>query len=180
MMGAKISQVQVRWETHYLHGFKVSPDKILTNNKEKNSNFTVGKLARHQVDLHQVIKVDIFRDGTNQHHVPPDPMHWGGHNSSLFLVTAERDMVQQWGSLPGSAILSMPSPEYRSQLVLLFLQARLIRSAPTLHIKRSCQNFLQQSWSDSSPPWPPGTAGEYPLSLANIHRYNLQNPWCRS
>jgi len=59
------------------------------------SDLAVEKPARHQADLHQVIKVDILRDGTNQHHVPPDLMHWGGHDSSLFLVTAERDMVQQ-------------------------------------------------------------------------------------
>lgn len=42
---------------------KLSPNKILTYNKEKNSNFTVEKPTRHQVDLHQVIEVDILRDG---------------------------------------------------------------------------------------------------------------------
>jgi len=70
----------------------------------------------------------------------------------------------------------MPSLEYRSQLVLLFLQARLIRSAPTLHIKRSCQNFPQQSWSDSSPPWPPGHCRRVPTFSCQHSSLQLAEP----
>lgn len=123
---------------------------------------------------------NIISNMTNQHHVPPDLMHWGGHSILLFLVTAEHDTVHQWGSSPGSAILSMLQDEYLLKLVFLFLEDRLTwtagpKGAHTLSFERSCQTFLQQGWPHSSRPCspPPQQCVRVPLSFASVHHYNL-------
>lgn len=70
---------------------KLSCNKILPNYEGENSNFIMKKPGRH--NLNQVIDININRDKSYGHCVPPDIMHWEGY--SIFCGTLAQNTEPQ-------------------------------------------------------------------------------------
>lgn len=92
---------------------KVFPHKLFIHYTL--TNFMVGHRVRHL--LIQVIKFNITNNDSNEHHMPPDLMHWEGQNITFCVISANN-------AIPESNNNETDKPKLKKilQSVLYFLK----------------------------------------------------------